>query len=127
MNLQLIAILLWSSRAVPNNPGSTYLDIIQRWKEQILAAHCLSLVTEGCVIRAKTEPSFGDKNGGGAFCGERIDEVLSNSSENWSRNGLKSVTKIPFCSLVACKLLKLVVPRVGVEPTRPYGQRILSP
>jgi len=26
-----------------------------------------------------------------------------------------------------CKLLKRMVPRVGVEPTRPYGQRILSP
>jgi len=65
MNLQVIAILLWSSRAVANNPGSTYLDITQHWKEQILAAHCLSLVTEGCVIPAKTEPSFGDKNGGG--------------------------------------------------------------
>ena len=25
------------------------------------------------------------------------------------------------------KILNLLVPRVGVEPTRPYGQRILSP
>ena len=25
-----------------------------------------------------------------------------------------------------CKLLELLVPSVGVEPTRPYGQRILS-
>ena len=65
MNLQAIAILLWSSRAVAINPGSTYLDITQHWKEQILAAHCLSLVTEGCVIPPKTEPSFWDKNGGG--------------------------------------------------------------
>src|SRR5256714_181008 len=65
MNLQAIAILLWSSRAVANNPGSTSLDITQHWKEQILAAQCLSLVTEGCVIPAKTEPSFWDKNGGG--------------------------------------------------------------
>jgi len=64
MNLQVIAILLWSSRAGTNNPGSTYLDITQHWKEQILAAHCLSLVTEGCVIPPKTEPSFWDKNGG---------------------------------------------------------------
>jgi hypothetical protein len=53
MNLQVIAILLWSSRAVANNPGSTYLDITQHWKKQILAAHCLSLVTEACVIPAK--------------------------------------------------------------------------
>jgi len=65
MNLQVIAILLWSSRAVANNPGSTYLDITQHWKEQILAAHCLWLVTEGCVIPPRTEPSFWDKNGGG--------------------------------------------------------------
>jgi hypothetical protein len=65
MNLQVIAILLWSSRAVASDPGSTYLDIAQHWKEQILAAHCLSLVTEGCVIRPKTEPSFWDKNGEG--------------------------------------------------------------
>jgi hypothetical protein len=76
MNLQVIAILLWSSRAVANNPGSTYLDFTQHWKEQILAAHCLSLVTERCVIPAKTEPSFWDKE-----VGERIDEILSNSSE----------------------------------------------
>jgi hypothetical protein len=65
MNLQVIAILLWSSRAVANNPRSTYLDITQHWKEQILAARCLSLVTEGCVIPPKTDPSFWDKNGGG--------------------------------------------------------------
>jgi len=65
MNLQVIAILLWSSRAVANNPGSTYLDITQHWKEQILAAQCLSLVTEGCVIPPKTEPLSWDKNGGG--------------------------------------------------------------
>src|SRR6266853_1530238 len=45
MNLQVIAILLWSSRAIANNPGSTYLDFTQHWKEQILAAHCVSLVT----------------------------------------------------------------------------------
>ena len=25
-----------------------------------------------------------------------------------------------------CKLLKKLVPRAGVEPARPYGQRILS-
>ena len=105
MNLQVIAILLWSRRAVANNPGSTY-RYYSTLEEQILAAHCLSLVTEGCVIPAKTEPSFGDKNGGGTFCGERIDEILSNSSENWSRNGLKSVAKVQFCSMVPCKLLK---------------------
>jgi hypothetical protein len=28
--------------------------------------------------------------------------------------------------LLLCELLKRLVPRVGVEPTRPYGQRILS-
>ncbi|MDX6576886.1 MAG: hypothetical protein QOE96_2839 [Blastocatellia bacterium] len=51
-------ILCWSLE-------TSYLDITQPWKEQILVAHCFSLITEGCVIPAKTEPSFGDKNGGG--------------------------------------------------------------
>jgi hypothetical protein len=69
MNLRVIAILLWSSRAVAINSCSTYLDITQHRKEQILASHCRSLVTEGCVIPAKTEPSFWDKNGGGRSAG----------------------------------------------------------
>src|SRR2546430_13180379 len=38
MNLQVIAILLWSSRAAANNPGSTYLEITPHWKVQNLIA-----------------------------------------------------------------------------------------
>jgi len=29
-------------------------------------------------------------------------------------------------TMIFCKLLKRLVPRAGVEPARPYGQRILS-
>src|SRR5258706_7891440 len=41
------------------------------------------------------------------------------------RNGLYSVVRIRTEMTSLCKLLKRLVPRVGVEPTRPYGQRIL--
>ena len=40
-----------------------------------------------------------------------------------ARNGLDSLR----LDQKGSKLLKGLVPRVGVEPTRPYGQRILSP
>jgi hypothetical protein len=50
---------------------------------------------------------------------------LSKSSKNKPRNGLKSVALFHLCGVTASKLLKRLVPRVGVEPTRPYGQRIL--
>ena len=41
------------------------------------------------------------------------------------RSKLRSAFRLQTMS--SCKLLKRLVPRVGVEPTRPYGQRILSP
>jgi hypothetical protein len=82
----VIAILPWSSRAVANNPGVTYLDITQPWKEQILVAHCFSLVTEGCVIPAKTEPSFGDKNGGGRSAEKESTKSLAIQAKTGPRN-----------------------------------------
>jgi hypothetical protein len=51
----------------------------------------------------------------------------SNVNKNDVRNGLYSVAKIWTQMMLVCKLLKRLVPRVGVEPTRPFGQRILSP
>ena len=44
-----------------------------------------------------------------------------------ARNGLDSVAWSLRLDQKGSKLLKGLVPRVGVEPTRPYGQRILSP
>ena len=52
---------------------------------------------------------------------------LSNLREILPRNGLKLRSEIHRRRYTVSKLLMLLVPRVGVEPTRPYGQRILSP
>jgi len=35
--------------------------------------------------------------------------------------------RIQIRTMSVCRLLKVLVPRAGVEPARPYGQRILSP
>jgi len=43
-----------------------------------------------------------------------------------ARNGLDSVAWSLRLDQKGSKLLKGLVPRAGVEPTRPYGQRILS-
>jgi hypothetical protein len=48
-------------------------------------------------------------------------------NQNMARNGVNSVALVHRQSLIGCKLLKRLVPRAGVEPARPYGQRILSP
>src|SRR6185503_20833958 len=48
-------------------------------------------------------------------------------SKNDQRNGVISVALVHRQNLIGCKLLKRLVPRAGVEPARPFGQRILSP
>jgi len=53
--------------------------------------------------------------------GIRTDVVVTH------RNGVKLRREIHQQRSSAAKLLIVLVPRVGVEPTRPYGQRILSP
>jgi hypothetical protein len=52
---------------------------------------------------------------------------LKNLNKNEMRNGLNSVAKIQTQVMNICKLFMRLVPRAGVEPARPYGQRILSP
>src|ERR1700682_4578941 len=49
------------------------------------------------------------------------------SYRNKMRNGLYSVAQIWGRNHECFKLLKRLVPRAGVEPARPYGQRILRP
>jgi len=52
---------------------------------------------------------------------------LNDLREIWARNGVNSVALVHRQKLFYCKLLKRLVPRAGVEPARPCGQRILSP
>jgi hypothetical protein len=49
------------------------------------------------------------------------------ATKTCSGNGVKSVARIRREMMISCKLLNQLVPRAGVEPARPYGQRILSP
>ncbi|MDX6501377.1 MAG: hypothetical protein QOG23_4637 [Blastocatellia bacterium] len=51
---------------------------------------------------------------------------LSNLTKNNARNGVNSVALVHPQKVIGCKSLKWLVPRAGVEPARPYGQRILS-
>jgi hypothetical protein len=53
--------------------------------------------------------------------------LLSNLNQNSARYGVNSVALVHRQELICSKLLKCLVPRAGVEPARPYGQRILSP
>ncbi len=52
---------------------------------------------------------------------------LSNLNKNEMRNGVNSGAQIRIQIMIVCKSLKWLVPRAGVEPARPFGQRILSP
>src|SRR6185369_14512607 len=51
---------------------------------------------------------------------------LSDLREILTRNGLKLRSEIHRCNNTAAKPLMVLVPREGLEPTRPYGQRILK-
>src|SRR6266436_972716 len=53
--------------------------------------------------------------------------LLCNLDEIRAHNGVNSVALVHRQMLSVCNLLKWLVPRAGVEPARPYGQRILSP
>ena len=52
---------------------------------------------------------------------------LNDLCEIWTRNGVNSVALVHRQKVIGCKLLKGLVPGAGVEPARPFGQRILSP
>ena len=52
---------------------------------------------------------------------------LNDLCEIWARNGVNFVALVHRQKVIGCKLLKGLVPGAGVEPPRPFGQRILSP
>jgi hypothetical protein len=63
----------------------------------------------------------------GPFEGMKFRCFLSDLREILPRNGVNLRCEFHRRRNTAAKVLMVLVPRVGVEPTRPYGQRILSP